>query len=96
LLSLQPRNVIVNVLFSGQIEEIFFENLCRTTHVFIDGCRQRALCIDRPFKGDNDWDSEIAEQPSKVLYVRFMDFAPPVSCRTNRGGSAQRLPISAM
>jgi hypothetical protein len=64
--SVQPRNVIVDLLFPGQVEEILFENFRRSTDVLADFVGQEALFIDRPFKGCDHWNSEITEQPSKI------------------------------
>ena len=69
-----------DLLFPGQIEEIFFENFCRTDHVLADLFRQTTFLIDGPLEGEDDRDSEMAEQASKVVYI-LLDLGPKTLVR---------------
>jgi hypothetical protein len=41
---------------------------------------QRALFIDRPLEGYDDWHSEITQQESKVLRIRLDFGSKPLVC----------------
>src|SRR5207253_1089786 len=65
----QPRNVMVDLLFPRQVEEVLFENFCRSTEMLADLVGQRALFINRPFERRDHGNSEVTEQPGKILQV---------------------------